>query len=177
MSVPQRHADPARIIAYHRTFFVTSSISGKRSLLQSTRAARLFVDVLYDYRKQGKYLLHEFVIMPDHFHLLITVGPDMTVERIVQFVKGGFAFKAGREFGFRAPVWQKGFSEIRILDEQALLRTRAYIHANPMRRGLSVTAADYEFSSAHSGFELDAPPQWLKPNRELNDFGIAEAMP
>ncbi len=53
---------------------MTSSTWGKRSLLQSERAASLLIEVLYEYRKQGKYLLHEFVIMPDHFHILITVG-------------------------------------------------------------------------------------------------------
>jgi len=34
--------------------------------------AKLFLEVLLHYRQQGKYLLHEFVLMPDHFHLLIT---------------------------------------------------------------------------------------------------------
>ncbi len=177
MSIPCRHSDPSRVIAYHRTFFVTSSIFARRSLLQSTRGARLFLELIYEYRREGKYLLHEFVIMPDHFHLLITVGPNMTIERAVQFIKGGFAYRAGREFGFHAPVWQKGFSEIRILDEQVFLKTRAYIHANPVRRGLAMTAADFEFSSAHSGFELDAPPQWLNPVRGVTDCGIAKAMP
>jgi REP element-mobilizing transposase RayT len=50
--------------------------------------------------------------MPDHFHVLITVTAEMTAEQAVQLIKGGFAFRAGRELGFRAPVWQKGFSEI-----------------------------------------------------------------
>jgi putative transposase len=177
MSIPRRHSDPARAVAYQRTFFVTSSIFGKRSLLQSMRAAKLLVEVLYDYRTQGRYLLHEFAIMPDHFHLLITVGSNITIERAVQFIKGGFAFRAGRELGFCAPVWQRGFSEIRILDAPTFLKTRAYIHANPVKRGLAAAPAEYEFSSARSGFELDAPPQWLKPDRELADCGIAKAMP
>ncbi len=101
----------------------------------------------------------------------------MPIERAVQFVKGGFAFRAGRELGFRAPVWQRGFSEIRILDAPAFAKSQAYIHANPVKRGLAATPADYEFSSARSGFELDAPPQWLKPLREAADIGIAKAMP
>jgi putative transposase len=177
MFIPSRHASPARLMTCHRTFFVTSSIFAERSLLQSTRAAKLFLELLYEYRQRGTYLLHEFVIMPDHFHLLITVGSNMTIERAVQFVKSGFAFRAGREFGFRAPVWQKRFSEIRILDEQAFLNARAYIHANPVKRGLALTPTAYEFSSAHPSFELDAPHQWLTPRREKAARGIAKAMP
>ena len=74
MSVPIRNADRSHVIASERTFFVTSSTFGKCGLLQSSRAAGLFVDVLYHYRREGKYLLHEFVIMQDHLHVLNTVG-------------------------------------------------------------------------------------------------------
>src|ERR1700687_2957112 len=136
MSIPIRNADRLHVIAGERTFFVTSSTWGKRSLLQSARAAGLFIEVLYHYREQWKYLLHEFVIMPDHFHLLITLGTEMTVEKAVQLIKGGFAFRAGRELGFRAPVWQKGFSETRVNEREVFLDIRRYIHANPVKRSL-----------------------------------------
>jgi putative transposase len=53
--------------------------------------ADLFVQVLLSYREQHKYLLHEFVLMPDHFHLLIT--PTLTLERALQLIKGGFSFR------------------------------------------------------------------------------------
>ena len=177
MSIPIRNADRSRVIASERTFFVTSSTWGKRGLLQSGRAAELLIDVLYHYREQRKYLLHEFVIMPDHFHVLITVGAEMSVEKAVQFIKGGFAFRTGRELGFRAPVWQKGFSEIRVKEREAFLKIVEYIRANPMKRFLVTAGADYPYSSAHSGFELDAPPQRLKALPQAAAFGIAKAMP
>src|SRR2546425_4385853 len=120
MAIPLRCADPANITAGLRTFFVTSSIAGKRNLLQSHRSAQLFIDVLYQYRAQHKYLLHDFVVMPDHFHVLITVTQETSIERAVQFIKGGFAFRAGRELGFRPPVWERGFSEVRIYDSGTL---------------------------------------------------------
>jgi putative transposase len=167
MSTPLRHADPARAIAGARTFFVTSSISDKRNLLQSDRSATLFVCVLYDYRAQQKFRLHEFVVMPDHFHVLVTVDCDMTIERAVQFIKGGFAFRAGRELGFSAPVWQKGFSEVRILNADEYVRTSEYIRNNPVGRHLVTEAKQYPYSSAYPGFELDPAPQGLKPDSHL----------
>ncbi len=60
------------------TYFVTASCYEKQCLLQSDRMAQLLVDVLHHYREQTKYLLHEFVVMPNHFHLLIT--PVETLE-------------------------------------------------------------------------------------------------
>ena len=113
MAIPSRHSSPLNVVAAERTFFLTSATWGRRPLLQSTRSAQLFVRTLYEYRAQHKYRLHEFVVMPDHFHLLITVGSEITIERAMQFIKGGFAFRAGRELGIKSPIWQKGFSEIR----------------------------------------------------------------
>jgi len=69
--------------------------------------------------------------MPDHFHLLLTVGSGMTIERAVQLVKGGFAFRAGQELRLSAPVWQKGFFEIRVLNSKTFEAQRDYIHNNP----------------------------------------------
>lgn len=177
MAIPIRNSDPSHITSAARTFFVTSSIAGKRNLLQSDRSAGLFIRTLYDYRAQGKFRLHEFVVMPDHFHLLITLDSNLTIERAVQFVKGGFAFRAGRELGFRAPVWQKGFSEVRILDVEGFQGVTEYIHNNPVARGLVTEAAQFPHSSAHPGFELDAAPQGLKPICSSAWYGIAKAMP
>lgn len=116
MTVPSRNACGAEILAGRRTFFVTSSTHGREPLFAREPAARLFIEVLYEYRRQDKYRLHGFVVMPEHFHLLLSVDSSLSIERAVQFIKGGFAFRAGKELGLRPPVWQKGFSEARIWD-------------------------------------------------------------
>jgi putative transposase len=103
-----------------------------------------------------------FVVMPDHFHLLITVESEMTIERAVQFIKGGFSFRAGKELGMRSPVWQKGFSEVRISDGEAFEQVRTYIRNNPVTRHLVADPADYLHSSAHPGFELDPIPHGMR---------------
>src|SRR2546426_851524 len=74
--------------------------------------------------------------MPDHFHLLLTVDTGITLERAVQFIKGGFSFRAGREFGIGSPIWQKGFSDRRIWGFDDFERIRNYIHKNPVKQPL-----------------------------------------
>jgi len=56
--------------------------------------------------------LHEFVLMPDHFHLLIT--PLSTLERALQLIKGGFSFRAKKELGFLGEIWEKSFYDRRV---------------------------------------------------------------
>jgi REP element-mobilizing transposase RayT len=107
--------------------------------------------------------MHAFVVMPDHFHTVLTLGANISIERAVQHIKGGFAFRAGREFGFKAPVWQRGFSEVRIYDSQHFRRALEYVAQNPVRRGLAQIASQYPYCSASPGFEVDEAPQGLKP--------------
>jgi len=115
--------------------------------------------------------------MPDHFHLLITIGREISVERAVQFIKGGFAFRAGRELGFRPPVWQRGFSDLRIRDSLAFGRVREYMALNPVKRGLTLIASEYAYSSASGAFALDDAPQGLKPLNHRISIGTSEDVP
>jgi hypothetical protein len=55
-------------------FFVDSATYQRQRIFHIERFAVLLIDVLTSYREQGKYELHEFVLMPDHIHLLITPG-------------------------------------------------------------------------------------------------------
>ncbi len=136
MAIPKRNASEHRILSSSRTFFVTTSTSMGRALLQSERNATLLIEVLRSYVVAGKFELHDFVVMPDHVHLLITVSGNSTIEKAMQFVKGGFSYRLKREFGYLGEVWQHGFSELRVEDRESFVRHREYIAQNPVRAGL-----------------------------------------
>lgn len=124
MAKPARNATPNSIQAERRTFFVTSKIAQGKFLLQSERMASLFIDVLRAYVSQGQFVVHEFVVMRDHVHLIITVDRSMAIEKAVQLIKGNFSYRAGKELGLRGNLWQRGFWEVRILDRASFCRTR-----------------------------------------------------
>ena len=146
-----------------RTFFITSVTAQRRALFQLDSASDLLVEVFQHYRNQGKYLLHDFVIMPDHFHALITPAPVVSLEKAVQFIKGGFSFRLRSKL----PVWQPSFTNHRIRDEEDFEQHREYIRMNPVGAGLAGKVEDYSYSSATGRFPLDPMPSGLKPNREL----------
>jgi putative transposase len=89
-------AIPYRGSTGNGTYFITASCYEKQNLLQSTRMAELLIDVLVHYQKQSRYFLHEFVIMPNHFHLLITPLLPVMLEKAIQFIEGGFHTARGR---------------------------------------------------------------------------------
>jgi REP element-mobilizing transposase RayT len=109
MAQPGRNASAEGILSARRTFFVTTSTAMGRSLFQSERNAMLFVEVLRSYAVARKFQVHDFVVMPDHVHLLLTVGGEMSIEKAVQLVKGGFSFRLKKECGYNGEVWQRGF--------------------------------------------------------------------
>ena len=131
-----------------RTFFVDAVTWSRRPLFRSERVALLFLDVCYDNRKKGRFLLHEFVLMPDHFHLLLTPDFEVSLEKAVQLVKGGFSYRARKELGSNLEIWQPSFTEHRVHDADDFLHHRAYIHENPVRAGLVRKPEDYPYSSA-----------------------------
>jgi len=78
----------------------------------------------------------------------------VTLERVLQLIKGGYSREFGLEFGPKE-IWQRGFTDHRIRDTGDYERHRNYIHQNPMERGLVAIAGDYRLSSAYPGFKLD----------------------
>ncbi len=101
--------------------------------------------------------------MPDHFHLLLTPGGEISLERAVQFVKGGSAKRIRERLLFRFPIWQRGFSDHRVRDAADYESHARYVAANPVKMNLAFEVAEYPWSSASGKFLMDEVPQGLKP--------------
>jgi putative transposase len=144
-----------------RTYMITSRTWGSRTLFSKEVWAKLLIDTLYHYRGSA-YLLHEFVVMPDHIHGILT--PKTSLEKAVQFIKGGFSYRAKKELGSNLEVWQKGFSDHRIRDAGDYQIHQIYVQRNPVRKHLCERAEEYPYSSARPGFDLDPAPQGLRPD-------------
>src|SRR2546428_11113227 len=91
-----------------RTFLVTTVTWKRTPIFRQHASAQLMVDVLKHYAEQGKFVLHEFVIMPDHLHLLLTPAKDISLERALQVIKGGFSYRLGKK---KRAGWEGGISK------------------------------------------------------------------
>ena len=111
--------------------------------------ALLLIDVLHRAVEGGRFLVNDFVVMPDHLHILLTVSGDVTVEKAMQWIKGGLSFRAGKELDFKGEIWQRGFSDVRVHDRQSFYQHRAYIDENPVKAGLASVPEEYPFGSAY----------------------------
>jgi len=122
-----------------------------------------------DHYAPGDYVLHAFVVMPDHLHFLIT--PSGSVEKSVQLIKGGFSFRAKRELDWKGEVRQQGFTDHRIRDEEDWNHHLDYIRQNPIRARLVDDSVLYPYMN----FPNPTFPRGLKP-RSSGDLDVrAEA--
>jgi putative transposase len=135
-----------------RTYLITAVTAERRSIFQVAATAELLKQTIFDYRSQGKFLAHAFVIMPDHLHVLITPAPDVSLEKAMQFIKGGFSFRLKSKLD----VWMRSFNESQILTAEKFANCVRYIKENPVRRGLVARPEEYPFSSA--GRVMDPMP-------------------
>ena len=148
----------------HRTvagtsYFVTTKCWEGRSLFQVTEVAEILLSTLLHYRDSGAYLLHEFVIMPDHLHLMLTPGPETSLEKAVQFIKGGSSHRIHKEHGGKMEIWQVGFHDWTIRDVEDWNAKANYIHMNPVKARLCERPEDWPYSSANWKFSLDCMPE------------------
>ena len=129
------------------TYFVTTKTWENRAIFQAKDIAEILISCLTSYQEKDAFLLHEFVVMPNHLHVLVTVPEEMTVEKAMQLIKGGFSFRAGKELGFHGEIWQRGFSDVRISDDLSFSQHRAYIDGNPVKAGLADAPGRYPYCS------------------------------
>jgi len=144
------------------TYFVTTKTRENRATFQVSRNAEILVECLLKYRDQGAYLLHEFVVMPNHLHLLLTPANDTTLEKTMQLIKGGSSHAIHQRGGHKMHIWQAGFHEESICDIDDYLVKVSYIHSNPVNAHLVEKSSDWIYGSASNKFVMDAPPNRLK---------------
>ena len=141
-----------------RTFFITSATWERRPILQSHALCDLLLSVIRENRAKARFQLHEFVFMRDHVHFILTPAPQVSLEKAVQFIKGGFSFRAKKENMFSGEIWQKGYNESWIKDAGEYARHVDYVWMNPVKARLVERPEMYFYSSARLRAEVDAAP-------------------
>lgn len=145
------------------TYFVTTKAWQNISVFQVRESAEIVVRKILEYRDGKNYLVHEFVLMPNHLHLLLTPSETVSLEKTMQLIKGGSSHEIHAVRGNRVQIWQSGFHESRVKDWVDYKTKADYIRFNPVAAKLVQRPQDWRFCSASGHFALDPIPQGLKP--------------
>jgi REP element-mobilizing transposase RayT len=99
--------------------------------------ARQLIKVMGGVEQQKMASTLCFVVMPDHAHWLMQLGETKELSCLVQQVKSWSSKRIGK------PIWQKGFYDHALRQEEDLKNIARYIIANPLRANLVTNINDY----------------------------------
>jgi putative transposase len=122
--------------------FITCSCFRHRHLLGTPEARDTFVKILEQTRELYQAEIHGYVVMPDHFHLLITEPPVKKLSTFMQILKQRFS-KTRTE----SEVWEVRYHDFNIRTQAKRIEKLRYIHRNPVKRELVSNPEDWPWSS------------------------------
>ena len=151
--------------------FITCSCYQRRPWLDTGERRDLFLNILEDVRKEHRFVVLGYVVMPEHFHLLMSEPQVGTPSTVMQSVKQRFAQRvvprrrqrhlagtrplqstqgAGHPISRPMPIWQPRFYDFNVWTEDKRIEKLDYIHQNPVERGLVTEPEQWRWSSFRS---------------------------
>jgi len=147
-----------------RTYYLTCCLDRRRPLFKHGSLAELLVTLYAAERDAGNIRLHGYVIMPDHYHVVLTLLQEISISAVVRKIHSLFAPECRRQIAVSGRVWQRRFYDHVVRDEEDLRTKMVYMHNNPVRAELVADLALYPWSSS-SFWETGAGPVACDPWR------------
>ena len=138
--------------------FITCSCYQRRACLGTARRRDLFLRLLEQTRQKYCFVVVGYVVMPEHFHLLISEPQVGNPSKLMQVVKQRFAQRILRRRrkpitqgslfeGQALHVWQPRFYDFNVWTERKRIEKLRYMHRNPVKRGLVLEPEQWRWSS------------------------------
>jgi putative transposase len=151
-----------RYYGTHDLHFIIGSCYRRQPLLNTAKRRNLFLNILEDTRRKYRFVVHGYVIMPEHFHLLVTEPEIANPSVVMKVLKERFSRQINRKRkpvsarqgtlwkNLSAPVWQKRFYDFNVWSERKRVEKLRYMHRNPVKRGLVISPEQWKWSSFRS---------------------------
>jgi putative transposase len=134
--------------------FITCSCFQRRPLLDDPTLRTLFLEVLENVRQNYQFVVAAFVVMPQHFHLLVSEPERGNLSQVMQVLKQRVARRALSELrqsetavSDEEHFWQRRFYDFNVWSASKHAEKMHYIHQNPVRRGLVAEPGQWSWSS------------------------------
>ena len=148
---------------------VTSRGNERREIFRDDRDRRTFLGLLESVVLARRWILHAYVLMDNHFHLLVET-PEPGISRGMKRLNETWAQAFNRRHRRVGHLFQGRFKGILVERESHLLELTRYIVLNPVRCGAVRSAGEWEWSSYRATAGLGQAPKWLDPQIVLRNF-------
>ena len=121
------------------------------------------VDALYWHRDSRQMRLHAFVVMPDHWHALLSLESIENISMLMRNICRHSNFLSRKKS--KSICWQKGFYDHKIREHESVVDIVRYIESNPVRKKLTAKSESWQWSSAYPEFIGRNDRIWLGHER------------
>ena len=149
--------------------FVTFSCFHRQPKLGTPQSRDVFERSLEMVRLRYGLYVTGYVVMPEHVHLLLSEPREGTLATALQSLKQSVS----RRLALRAaePFWQERYYDFNVYSAQKRTEKLRYMHRNPVTRGLTASAEEWQWSSFRhyaTGVEgvVEVESQWTARKRE-----------
>ena len=137
-----------RYYGTHDLHFITSSCYRRQPELGWAGRRDLFVKILEETRRKYRFVVHGYVVMPEHFHLLITEPEVGDPSVVMKVIKERFSRRVNRRQKqaalaqgvlwerVREPVWQKRFYDFNVWSARKHVEKPALYAPEPGEAGI-----------------------------------------
>ncbi|MDR2897408.1 MAG: transposase [Spirochaetaceae bacterium] len=134
-----------RVLKEGAYYHVITRINRNDGFLLSKQAKTLFLKVLKEAQTKYRFILKNYTVMPNHYHLLIKPLPGENLSRIMQWINSVFAMRTNKLVGSTGHVWGQRFFSRVVQDIADSLRVSNYIDENAVKAQLVTHAEEWEF--------------------------------
>ncbi|MEI8093288.1 MAG: transposase [Spirochaetales bacterium] len=150
-----------RIIQDGAKYHVTARANHQKLLMEHDTVKQMFLDVLARAHEKFDFHLDNFVIMGNHFHLILQPKGASTLANIMKWILQTFAIRYNKANGLWGHFWGGRFFSWIIPNFVEFLRVFAYVDNNPVRAELVSTPEQWKWGGV--GLRRTGPPSWLAP--------------
>jgi REP element-mobilizing transposase RayT len=138
-----RQLRKSRISRAGYAYMITTCCNAKAPLFIDVKLGNIVVDELRKSDDEDRTHTFAYVVMPDHLHWLFQLKMRNSLESVVRRTKGRSAYRINRSSICSGPVWQAGYNDRLVQEEESLETVGDYIVHNPVRAGIVENIVDY----------------------------------
>ena len=147
-----------RRVYYESTIYhVMVRSNNKEKVMIKENDKKILLEKIAKYKDRFGFKLYGFVIMDNHFHMVIEVNMPHTISTIMQALLLSYSSIYRHKYEYEGYVWQGRFKSWVIQKEQFLTDCLDYIHSAPVKNGIAQSPSQYKWSSAFYYQGIDDP--------------------
>ncbi len=161
---------PLRIEYPGALYHITSRGNEKRDIFLDNNDRIKFLDILEDYHERYGILIHSYVLMDNHYHLILET-PKGNLLKVMHGINGGYTGYFNRRHGRVGHLFQGRYKGIIVDKDTYLLELGRYVHLNPLRAKMVERPELYEWSSYPAYIGKQKQKSWMEYSWVLSKFG------